>query len=173
MEIRGYAPPGNWPAERFTTRTDVHPNEFDQYADIAAQSDLERNYEKLVKALENALCGLRTQILARRGEVGAAIRLLFAQVEADHLRHREDDRQTAIDWLKNRREIIKGALAMADEPHLVLDRGAAEKLLREINQRIRSLSRVKVERLVKERALTHIDEGRYVIPYQEDEVSTS
>lgn len=169
MEILSCAPLTDWPAERFTTRTDVHPTEYDQYADVAAQSELERNYEKRVKALENALCELRTQILARRGEVGAAEMALFEQVRAAHLQHREDDRQTALRWLKERRAIIKGALGMKDEAHLVLDRPAAERLLQEINQRIASLSRVKIDRLEKERGLTQIDESRYVIPYQEDD----
>lgn len=166
MEILSYAPLTDWPPERFTTRTDVHPTEYDQYADVAAQSELERNYEKRVKALENTLCELRTQILARQGEVGAAEMALFEEVSAAHLQHREDDRQTALAWLRERRAIIKGALGMKDEAHLVLDRPRAERLLQDINQRIRSLSRVRVERLVRDRALTQIDEGKYVIPYR-------
>jgi len=166
MEILSFEKEGEWPAERFSTRTDVHATEQNQYADMEAQIELEHGIAKQVKALENALCELRTKILAGRARVGGADKALFEKVYADHVRHREDDRQTALAWLIERRTIIKGALAMADEPHLVLDREAAARLLRETAQRIASLRRVKIARLLKERALTDIDQGRYLIPYK-------
>ena len=166
MEILSFEKADTWRGERFSTRTGVHPTENNQYADMEAQIELEQGYAKRVKALENALCELRTKILAGRAHVGGADKALFDKVYADHVRHREDDRRTALAWLKERREIMKWALDAKDEPHMVLNRPVAEGLLREINQRIASLSRVKMQRLLQERALTQIDEGRYVIPYK-------
>lgn len=167
LEILSFEPLSRWPEERFTIRTDVQPDEFNQYADDAAQSALESGYKKQVKSLETALCTLRTELLKRwrekpqRSKVDAS---LVKQVRAAHAAHRKEDRAQAIKWLKQQREVMEYYVEHPQEPTR-MNRQKALTRLTAIDSEIKRLRALKVSDMLYDRGLTEFDERRFAIPF--------
>ena len=166
MEILTFAPPANWPDERFTIRTDVQPDEFNQYADEAAQSQLETEYKNKVKSLELALCELRSALLRRLPQKTIAPKpdkVVVSRVHAAQVAHRKEDRAQAIKWLRQQREVM---LYYIDHPHKPArtNREKAVMRLAAIDAEIERLRKLTVSQMLTDRSLTEIDEKRFAVP---------
>ena len=168
MEIRIAQPLSLWPAEKFTTRTDVQPSEHNEYADDAAQSELELGYAKQVKGIETALCELRTELMRKIRETSApqaGLADLIERVSAAHAAHREEDRAHAIDWLRQQREVMQYYIEHAEQPARI-NRAAAVKNIAAIDSEILRLRSLTVSAMVYDRGLTELDEKRFRVPYK-------
>lgn len=151
--------------EKFFHRTDVRPDEFNQYADEQAQWQLESGYSQQVKELETGLCELRTRILCHlRGGAVTVDGDLLARVRGAHSNHRAEDRQQAIEWLTRQCEI----LAYYTDPKVArkarIDAAECSLRLNLARSEISRMEQLPAHELLYDRSLTAIDTGRFEIP---------
>lgn len=151
--------------EKFICRTDVQPDQYNMYADEAAQHKLEAGYRARVKELEIALCELRTRILCAVRDSGRPVAEgQLTRLRAAHASHREEDRQQAIAWLERQCEILVFYTNAKNAKKARIAAGECDRRLSLARTEITRLQAIPSEELLYDRSLTALDEEKFEIP---------
>ena len=152
-----------FPERRFSRRATVSPTESEPYADANHQWLLESECSKTVKALETALCTLRTQLMVSDtfAKTGGEE---FLRQRTLHRAHREEDRAQWLQWLWDRQRLLQSLIR--DNAHASLDLLAAGELVAALQKEIRRIEDISENTLLTDRKCLHADEKLWEVPYR-------
>lgn len=168
LAITGARPEADFAALSFQRRTDVHPTEYDQYADASDQFRIEEECKKQVKQLETALCELRTRLLQYATTAPApALKEQLALQKELHRAHREEDRTQWLIWLKEKMDLLAFLIRDAEgDAESNLDIAASQAMLQALKLEIRRIKQIPENELLLNRDILRADQKLWRTPYR-------